>query len=196
MQQTNYVDPQRMTPLQKHCAFFDRNGDGVITLWETFTSLRLLGYNWILSMMGTVVTHLAYSYPTSDSWIPDPFMPIYIKNVNRVLHGSDMKLYAMDGSISPEIAQNVTIMLGRFDSNQKGGLSLGDLWTMTCANMRVWDLFGWFMDKIYWTYLWLLTQRNGVIGWDDVAASLDDSLFQKIASSRQSNNTSRQYQAQ
>ena len=38
-----------MTALQKHVVFFDRNHDGKITLSETFSSSRLLGFGYVRS---------------------------------------------------------------------------------------------------------------------------------------------------
>lgn len=70
-----------------------RNGDGVITLMETYEGLRAIRFGVIVSVLGTIVIHSFMSYPTQDSWIPDPTFPIYIKNIHRCKHGSDSEVY-------------------------------------------------------------------------------------------------------
>lgn len=42
----------RATALQKHCAFFDLDGDGVLVPWDTFTGFRQLGYGLLMSFIG------------------------------------------------------------------------------------------------------------------------------------------------
>lgn len=85
--------PEGMTPLQRHCAYFDRNGDGVLTPWDTWIAFRELGYGLVLSAVGTVLVHFFFSYPTLDTWVPDPFFSIHLKNIHRCIHGSDSGSY-------------------------------------------------------------------------------------------------------
>ena len=59
MQTQKFIFPQSQeyqmrfmkTALQRHCAFFDRDNDGVITLWDTFKSIRALGFNLLMSLL-------------------------------------------------------------------------------------------------------------------------------------------------
>lgn len=180
-----YVDPSTMTPLQKHCAFFDRNGDGLIMPWETFTSMRILGYNIILAALATALVHFFFSYWTLDSWIPDPFFAIAIKNVHRLKHGSDMAVYDHEGNLVPgSMDPGHRLSLMRWDTDRKGGLSLGDIIFMTQRRWNLWDWFGWWAVKIEWIFLWILRQRHGVVKWDDVFSQYDDTLFRQIEQER------------
>lgn len=178
-----YVDPARMTPLQKHCAFFDRNGDGLIMPWETYESMRILGYNVLLALFATIVIHVFFSYWTLDTWIPDPFFAIVIRNVDRLKHGSDTAVYTHDGTIQPNI-QEACLTLTKWDSERKGGLSLADLTFMTQRRWDVMDFFGWFAAKLEWGYLWILCQKNGMVSWDDIMGQYDGSTFHKIERER------------
>ena len=47
------------------------------------------------------------------------------------------------------------------------------------------DWFGWWASKIEWIFLWILCQRDGVIGWDDVRAQYDGGLFHHIKQERE-----------
>ena len=177
-----YVDPAGMTLLQKHCAFFDRNGDGLIMPWETYVGMRILGYNVILALFGTIVAHLFFSYWTLDNWVPDPFFAIVLRNVDRLKHGSDTGIYQHDGTVQPNI-QEACLTLFKWDGEQKGGLTLTDLICMTQRRWDVMDFFGWWAAKIEWFYLWVLCQKNGVVSWDDIAAQYDGSLFAGLSKS-------------
>jgi peroxygenase len=178
-----YVAPESMTPLQKHCAFFDRNGDGLIMPWESYAGFRVLGYNMLLSLVGTMLVHIFFSYWTLDTWIPDPFFAIVIKNVDRLKHGSDSEVYEHDGTLKP-LSDPVFSLLGRFDAGQKGGMSAQDLVKMTQRNWDVMDFFGWWAAKIEWFFMWVLAQRDGVISFDDIRAQYDGTLFKNTERKR------------
>ena len=60
---------------------------------ETYDGMRAIGFGIILSIFGTIIIHTFMSYPTQESWIPDPSLPIYIKNIHRCKHGSDSEVY-------------------------------------------------------------------------------------------------------
>lgn len=184
-----YVDPARMTPLQKHCAFFDRNGDGILMPWETFAGFCVLGYGMAMSLLGTLLVHLFFSYWTLPSWVPDPFFPIYIKNVDRLKHGSDSGLYDYDGTLKPVVGDGVQTLIGRFDEDAKGGLGLLDMYRMTQRKWNVLDFFGWWATKLEWFFLWVLAQRHGVVSWDAIRDQYDGTLFRKVEASRAPNAT-------
>jgi hypothetical protein len=73
----------RLTPLQAHGAFFDTNGDGLITLGETYSGLRRIGLGVILGVWGALLIHLSLSWVTGDWWMPDPTFRIEIKNMHK-----------------------------------------------------------------------------------------------------------------
>lgn len=179
-----HVRPETMTPLQKHCAFFDRDGDGVIMPWETFAGFRILGYGLLLSLFGTFVVHFFFSYWTLDGWLPDPLFPILIKNVDRLKHGSDSEVYEHDGTLKPLLGEPAVTLLSGFDKERKGGLSAWDLLRMTQQKWDVMDLFGWWASKLEWAFLWVLSQRNGIVSWEDIRKQYDGSLFKEIENER------------
>eukprot|EP00252_Welwitschia_mirabilis_P020189 TRINITY_DN48_c0_g1_i10.p1 TRINITY_DN48_c0_g1~~TRINITY_DN48_c0_g1_i10.p1 ORF type:complete len:165 (-),score=31.22 TRINITY_DN48_c0_g1_i10:539-1033(-) len=53
-----------MTVLQQHVSFFDRNNDGVIYPWETYQGLRAIGAGFLISVFGSFLINLVFSYPT------------------------------------------------------------------------------------------------------------------------------------
>lgn len=198
-----YVDPATMSPLQRHCAFFDRDGDGLILPWETFAGMRAIGYGLVAALTGTFLVHFFFSWWTLDSWIPDPFFAIVLRNVHRLKHGSDMQVYGHDGQIRgnpvqeemtrPEDARaseaqgpmaSSLVSLRSFDVDHKGGLNLADIVGMTQWSWDRLDFFGWWASKFEWLFLWLLCQQGGIVPWNDVDEQYDGGLFHRLERER------------
>lgn len=177
-----------LTPLQRHCAFFDRNNDGILTPWDTFASFRDLGYGLLLSFLGTALVHFFFSYPTLDSWIPDPFFSIHLKNIHRCIHGSDSGSYNNFGTAI--MIMLILILLGeltmapteaimtRYDSTQKGGVSFTEGWQMIKNFRDINDPFGWFAAIFEWGFLWaLIADERGVVSFEAIRGQYDGTLF-------------------
>lgn len=58
------VDAAGENVLQKHVAFFDRNKDGVVYPWETFTGFRAIGANLLLSTVSAAFINIGLSSKT------------------------------------------------------------------------------------------------------------------------------------
>ncbi|XP_031502719.1 peroxygenase-like isoform X2 [Nymphaea colorata] len=102
-----------LSVLQQHVAFFDRDGDGIIYPWETYSGFRAVGFNIIMSLISAVVIHLGLSYQTLPGWLPSPFFPIYIHNIHKAKHGSDSGTYDTEGRISSKLEWIILYILAR-----------------------------------------------------------------------------------
>lgn len=98
-----------------------------------------------------MLVHLAMSYPTQPSWIPDPFFSIHLNAIHRCIHGSDTGTYLPDGTIQKE---RLVALLNKFASDsseeQKSLSSVMDIkvgWReglqITEQMRNVYDPFGW-----------------------------------------------------
>lgn len=67
-----------------------------------------------------------FSYFTGDSWIPDPFFRISVKNIHRAKHGSDTGTYDAEASCVPLFARecwlNHNDLVGTLHPSQVRGL--------------------------------------------------------------------------
>ena len=72
----------------------DRDNDGVIYPWDTFVGFRRLGFNLLLSALAVPIVHGTFSLQSQNSWLIDPRLPIYIRNVHLCKHGSDSEVRA------------------------------------------------------------------------------------------------------
>lgn len=167
-----------LTVLQQHFAFFDRNNDGIIYPWETYEGFRAVGFNMLLSFIGTLIINLSFSYWTMDSWIPSPFFPIYVRNAHKGKHGSDSEIYDTEGRFLPSKFEE---LFTKFDKDGKGGLTFVEIVEMTEANRNVMDPFGWVAGKLEWGATWLLCRDdNGVVSKEQIRGIFDGSLFEHL----------------
>jgi len=74
---------RHQTPVQQHCAYWDKDDDGIIWPLDTYRGCRAWGWNVFLSLLATFIINFNLSYPTCPTFVPDPFFRIYIQNVHK-----------------------------------------------------------------------------------------------------------------
>jgi len=173
----NSKDRNSMTPLQKHIEFFDRNKDGVIDPIDTWVGFRALGYNIVMTIIAVLMIHGTMSYGSQDSWIPDIFFRVYIKNIRRCKHGSDSQMFDYKGSFFEDRMEK----LFREFSSDNNSLTLTEIWDMTNTVRNAWDFYGWFAAKFEWSFFYVLCQQEGRIYKKDILGLADGSLLYEIA---------------
>lgn len=125
----------------------------------------------------TGIIHFFFSYPTQNTWIPDPFFSIILVNIHNCKHGSDSEVYDTEGRF----------VHVKFEELWSKYSSAGDVMTwqegvaMTEAARNVGDVFGGIAAKLEWGFFWILVQKNGGrVGKEDVRRQYDGSLFYDI----------------
>ena len=124
----------------QHADFWDHDHDGVVWPIDTYRGFRELGWSIILSIIGTLFINGALSYPTCPTLLPDPFFRVFIVRLHKAKHGSDSMSYDHEGRFRPQQFEEI---FTKYDRDNKGGLSKGDLWAMWKGQAFVWDFFGW-----------------------------------------------------
>ncbi|KAF2489485.1 Caleosin-domain-containing protein [Lophium mytilinum] len=167
------------TVLQQHCAFFDRDGDGVIWPRDTWHSFRELGFSWPIALFGAYIIHAALSYPTQSSLLPDPCFRIWVDGVHRDKHGSGSMSYDAEGRFRPQQFED---FFAKYDKEGKGGLTKGDVATALRGQALAFDVFGGTAAALEWTATYLLLwPDDGVMKKDDVRRIFDGSIFYQKA---------------
>lgn len=157
------------------------NNDGVVTPWETWTGMRVLGYGIFASTVTVILVHFFLSYPTIDSWIPDPFWSIHLRNINRALHGSDTGVYDHDGQV---VNTKMAVLWQKFGTD-KTHLHWTELISLWNHYRNVMDPIGWCMSGWWWILLFLLAgDREGKIPVDAIRAQYDGTLFYRLEQER------------
>ncbi|KAL6710008.1 hypothetical protein ACN47E_009799 [Coniothyrium glycines] len=171
----------KRSALQRHCEFWDTNGDGFIYPWDIFIGFRRLGFNLALCLWAAVTMALCSSYATQTSWLPHPMFAINLNNIHCSRHGSTTGAYDLDSELDTRRFEAI------FDKYAAGkhyltGQSLYEIWRGQCvAN----DWFGWFAGGLEWIAMYiLLWPEDGKMYKDDVRGVYDGSIFWKIAEER------------
>ncbi|KAF7173537.1 hypothetical protein CNMCM5623_005760 [Aspergillus felis] len=171
------------TPLQQHVLFWDRDHDGQIYPLDTYNGFRELGFNILFSVLATLIINLNFSYPTrlAHSVVPDLWFRVYVDSIYKAKHGSDSGTYDPEGRFIP---QHFEDMFAKYDRDQDGSLTLGELFEMMHGNRCAMDPFGWGAAFFEWGTTWLLIQRDGRVYKEDLRGVYDGSIFWKIREER------------
>ncbi|CBF78379.1 hypothetical protein AN8591.2 [Aspergillus nidulans FGSC A4] len=182
---TSIKDFHEYTPMQQHILFWDRDRDGQIYPYDTYRGFRDLGFNILFSFLAVLIINLNFSYPTrlAHSFLPDPRFRVYVDSIYKAKHGSDSGSFDAEGRFIP---QHFEDMFAKYDGDQDGALTFGELFNMMHGNRCAADPFGWGAAFFEWVTTWLLIQKDGKVYKDDLLGVYDGSLFWKIAKARKS----------
>ncbi|KAL1311756.1 hypothetical protein AAFC00_001844 [Neodothiora populina] len=167
------------TVVQQHCAYWDKDHDGIIWPQDTYNGFRAWGWAIPLCLFATFVINVNLSYPTVPSWIPDPLFRIHIPNVHKDKHGSDSMTYDSEGRFRPQQFEDI---FAKYDRGHKGGLDFQDLARMWKGQRMAFDFFGWSATLLEWLAVYLLLwPEDGIVRKEDIRRIFDGSIFQHKA---------------
>lgn len=168
--------------LQQHVDFFDRNKDGIISMWETYTGFRNLGFGIITSLFAVLLINPWLSILTNESYIPDPLFRIDVRNIHLCKYGSDSGVFDTEGRFIPQKFEEI---FSKWDKDNDEKLSLADILQLNTDLARAYDFFGWFFSMFRWFLVWLLCANDvGLISREQLRAIYDGSLFYTIEKNR------------
>jgi hypothetical protein len=72
---------------------------------DTYMGFRRIGFNMLLSAYAVLVIHGTFSYPSQDTWWPDPLLSVNLGNIHQCKHGSDSETYDTEGRFVPVHSQ-------------------------------------------------------------------------------------------
>jgi hypothetical protein len=130
----------KRSALQRHCEFWDADGDGLIYPWDIFTGFRKLGFNIALCLWAAVTMAICSSYATQRSWLPHPLFAINIDNIHCSRHGSTTATYDLDSEID---MRRFHAIFEKY-AHGKDYLTLSTLYDVWSGQCSANDWFGWF----------------------------------------------------
>ncbi|KAJ0988639.1 hypothetical protein J5N97_006995 [Dioscorea zingiberensis] len=177
-------DHGNMSVLQQHVAFFDRNKDGIVYPWETYQGFRAIGCDILTSIGGGFLINLVLGYSTQPSWIPNPLLPIYIKNIHKCKHGSDSETYDTEGRFEPS---KFDAIFSKYGLTHPNALTSDELSAMLKANRNLTDFNGWILSYAEWQLLYKLGKdEKGLLHRETIRGLYDGSLFEQLEKNRTS----------
>lgn len=164
------------TALQKHVAFFDQDGDGRITLGETYSGLRRLGLDPLRSAAAAAVINGALGPATSGA----PRLSIDTRRIHAGMHASDTGVYDARGRFSITRFER---LFARYDVAGEGALDGAALQRLFTDRRTDW--LGHLASRAEFGLLLELTGqfRDGrkVLTRERLLSFYDGSLFAKVA---------------
>ncbi|KAL1194126.1 putative peroxygenase 7 [Cardamine amara subsp. amara] len=179
---------EEKTALEKHVAFFDRNGDGVVYPWETYQGFRALGTGRIVSAFVGIFINLGLSRKTRPGKEFSPLFPIEVKNSRFGIHGSDTDVYDKDGRF---VESKFEEIFKKHAHTHKDALTSKEIQNLLKTNREPNDYRGWLSAFLEWKILHDLGKdKNGLLTKDTVRGVYDGSLFKQLEEQRSSSSSS------
>ncbi|KZO93116.1 Caleosin-domain-containing protein [Calocera viscosa TUFC12733] len=170
--------PRERTVLEKHCDFFDPDGDGVIWPWDTFFGFWVLGYALPICIFAAFAIHIPFSWPTQPHFpIPDLFWRIYIDRL--IKHGSDTGAYDHEGGFDQVAFDKI---FKRNAKTRPDALTGRELFDLVRRNRVMYDPFGCSAAAFEWLAVYLLLwPADNLFRKDDIKKLYDGRLFYEVA---------------
>ncbi|CAN8313029.1 unnamed protein product [Cochlearia groenlandica] len=170
--------------LEKHVAFFDRNGDGVVYPWETYQGFRAIGAGRLQSAIAGLFINMGLSQKTRPGKSFSPLFPIEVENSRFGIHGSHTDAYDKDGRF---VESKFEEIFKKHAHTHQNALTYKEIHQLLKANRDPKDYGGWLITYVEWTVLHELCQdKNGLLTKETVRGVYDGSIFKQLEKQRSS----------
>jgi peroxygenase len=172
-----FIPWDQMNALQKHLSFFDKDGDGKVTLKENFQSLRDLGIHPALALPFAIAINGAMATPTAGY----PTFTLYLPRIDAGMHGSDSGLYDNEGRFD---RQKFERWFTVWDKNSDGALDVRELAQRLFQEADLFDLFGSVASGGEFAALFLVAAEQGKLSKSRMQELYEGGLFYAVAAAR------------
>src|SRR6476619_7533220 len=88
-------DTEPLTVLERHVSYFDPDGDGEITISQTYRGLRGIGVGALIAVLLTVLINLFLGYLTQGK----PSTRVSVRDIARGKHPYDTGTFNVNGEL-------------------------------------------------------------------------------------------------
>ncbi|TVU28395.1 hypothetical protein EJB05_19927 [Eragrostis curvula] len=171
-----------MTDLQKHAAFFDGNGDGVVSISETYDGLRSFGLGIGLSGAGAAFINGLLASTTRPENATSSRFDIYIENIHKGIHGSDTGSYDAEGRF---VSEKFDAIFAKHAKTVPDALTSDEIDELIQADREPGDYKGWAGATSEWKLLYSLGKdKDGLLRKDVARGVYDGSLFHQLVNEK------------
>ncbi|KAF8109977.1 hypothetical protein N665_0089s0095 [Sinapis alba] len=168
--------------LEKHVAFFDRNGDGIIYPWETYQGFRALGAGRLLSAFAGLFINMGLSQKTRPGMGFSLLFPIEVKNSRFGIHGSHTDAYDKNGRF---VESKFEEIFDKHARTHRNALTYKEVLGLLKTNRDPKDFGGWISAYAEWKILYeLCKDKDGLLSREAVKGAYDGSIFRKLEKER------------
>jgi peroxygenase len=167
----------KLSPLQKHVAFFDQNKDGTIEVKETQKGLNRLGVEGAKGWVAARAIHLGLGFGNED-------LKMSIKDIAQSKHEGDSGVFTAEGDVDKA---KFNEMFAKYDTNNSGSMTSEEFANMRAERAKT--LFGRIAGRGEFNLLVSVAadgMENGAesISRQRMEAFYDGTLFDQIAAER------------
>ena len=141
------------TPLQKHVMFFDGDGDGVITYFDTKEGLEKLGFPWWMSFWMAFVINIGLGLTTKSKWYN--FMEVRVDNIHLGKHDSDTDIFDEAGEFDEA---RFDAWFEEVDVDHDGALNSDEFASFHKRNEE--DFFSSFFSRLEFFFLFTIAHEK------------------------------------
>ncbi|CAH8351882.1 unnamed protein product [Eruca vesicaria subsp. sativa] len=178
---------EEYTALEKHVAFFDRNGDGVVYPWETYQGFRAIGAGRLMSAIAGLFINMGLSHKTRPGKGFSPLFPIEVKNSRFGIHGSHTDAYDKEGRF---VESKFDEIFKKHARSHRNALTHKEVFQLLKSNRDPGDFAGWLSAYGEWKVLYeLCKDKDGLLTREAVKGAYDGSIFRKLEKQRLSSSS-------
>ncbi|KAJ5195485.1 Caleosin related protein-domain-containing protein [Penicillium cinerascens] len=177
-------DGDSESSIQRHIDFWDRDGDGRISLADTWIGLHDLGFSMISSAIVTVASHASLTVPSSLAVTHslDPYLGVYVaespKYILSILSGKCF--YDEHGRFCPTPFEEV---FASSSERQQDSLDTGEIQDFVKRRRRPTHLAAWVVTVAEW-HIVALFRQDGTISKTRLRQIYDGSILSEIRQTR------------
>jgi peroxygenase len=150
---------------------------------ETYTAFRRLGHSIFNAIIAVLLINVSLSYSTQDSWIPDPFFTIKVKNIHRCTHRCDSGIFDNQGELNENHLNEV---LDKFSN--KNEVEFSDITRVityphgVSLSQTIVTFWGFICGRLEWLFACkLLKTIKGKVTKEDLKKIIDGSFFKETS---------------
>ncbi|KAJ5195534.1 Caleosin related protein-domain-containing protein [Penicillium cinerascens] len=177
-------DGDSESSIQRHINFWDRDGDGRISLADTWIGLHDLGFSMISSAIITFAIHASLTVPTSlaVTYSLDPYLGVYVTETPKYILSAlgGRCFYDERGRFCPASFEEV---FASSSERQQDSFDTGEIQDFVKRRRRPTHLAAWVVTVAEW-HIVALFRQNGTISKTRLRHIYDGSFLSKIRQTR------------
>ena len=142
-----------------------------------------MGHSTLNAIIAVLLINVSLSYQTQDSWIPDPFFSIKVKNIHRCTHHCDSGIFDMQGELNEKRFKEFFETFSNKSTVEFSDIKREITYPRGVAlRQTLATIWGFFCGRLEWLFACeLLKNTKGNVTKEDLKKVIDGSFFKETA---------------